>query len=297
MSERRTWRSGALAVLVLACTSSVWGQVPPARLLVPETVIDGPEEQSLHWPIALATGFDGEIAVADVYDPRLVVFRRVGAGFSMSRSVELPTAPVGVAFDGRRYVVALRGGGALVGVGREGTDVAPISLPPGIAVGRIASLADRSLVVWDAAGRRLLHLVDGAVAAEAPCEETVTALGAAGSDGFWAGLGRTGEVRRYDAAAKLVTSWSVPRDGAEPAWPSGLVEDPSGRLFVADRNAGRIVVLDRDGRWVGLGSGRGWDPGRLLRPIGLARLLDDSVVVGDQGNGRVQLFRVTEGPR
>lgn len=299
MSFRGSWRGfGGAAVLLASAWTAVNGamaQAPPTRALTPAAVIDGSEEQPLRWPIAVAVGPDGEIAVADVFDPRLLLFRRTGASVGLSRSVELPAAPAAVAFDGKRYVVALRESGSLLAVEPEDGATTALALPAGVWAGRLAALPDRSLIVWDAAGRRLLHLVEGAIAAEAASAENVTAVAPARSDGFWVGVGQAGEVRRYDGAAALVAAWKVPADGMTPAWPSGIFEGGAGRLFVLDRNAGRVVVLDREGRFIGVGSGRGWDPGRLLRPIGLDRLPDGRLLVGDQGNGRVQLFRIAEG--
>jgi hypothetical protein len=60
---------------------------------------------------------------------------------------------------------------------------------------------------------------------------------------------------------------------------------------VVDRHGGRILALDASGRLVGVGSGRGWNPGQLLLPTAIALFPDGRVVVADQGNSRVQIFR------
>ena len=76
-----------------------------------------------------------------------------------------------------------------------------------------------------------------------------------------------------------------------PAWPDGIVIEPGGALLLADRHGHRVVALDAAGRLTGTGSGKGWKPGRLLSPAGMARLADGRLVVADRGNGRVQVFR------
>ncbi len=76
-----------------------------------------------------------------------------------------------------------------------------------------------------------------------------------------------------------------------PAWPTGLVAASGGDVVVVDRHGGRILALDASGRLVGVGSGRGWNPGQLLLPTAIALFPDGRVVVADQGNSRVQIFR------
>jgi len=66
---------------------------------------------------------------------------------------------------------------------------------------------------------------------------------------------------------------------------------PGGEVLVADRHNGRLLVLDATGRPLGQGSRRGFDPGLLRFPSGIALLPDGGIVVTDEGNGRVELFR------
>jgi len=42
-----------------------------------------------------------------------------------------------------------------------------------------------------------------------------------------------------------------------------------------------------------LGSRRGWDPGLLNKPAGLAWIPAGGLLVADLGNGRAQTFRLT----
>ena len=71
----------------------------------------------------------------------------------------------------------------------------------------------------------------------------------------------------------------------------GLAAEPGGNLLVVDRHAGRVLVLDANGQVAGVGARKGWEPGLLLFPAGIARLPGGAVVVADEGNGRAQLFR------
>ena len=88
----------------------------------------------------------------------------------------------------------------------------------------------------------------------------------------------------------------IPRTASwpTPAWPVGVLVEDDGEIVIVDRHGGRVQVLETSGRWIGTGSRRGWEPGLLRSPAGLAQLPDGRLVVADQGNGRLQIFRRLE---
>jgi len=51
------------------------------------------------------------------------------------------------------------------------------------------------------------------------------------------------------------------------------------------------LVLESGGQLAGTGSRQGWEAGLLRHPSDIAMLVDGRVVVADQGNGRIQIFR------
>ena len=61
------------------------------------------------------------------------------------------------------------------------------------------------------------------------------------------GLAGPGEVRRMDAAGKLVASFAGPGSTARMAWTSGFTQTPEGGLIVSDYQGGRIVEFDAKG--------------------------------------------------
>ena len=65
--------------------------------------------------------------------------------------------------------------------------------------------------------------------------------------GMMIGLAGPGEVRRMDAAGKLVTSFAGPGSTARMAWTSGFTQTPEGGLIVSDYQGGRIVEFDAKG--------------------------------------------------
>ncbi len=314
------------AALLPVATRPVAAQRTPSRILAAEAVVQGRGDAELRWPVSVAAGSAFQIAVADAYGARLVLFAESGRGvadaaatsgfasgigWSAAGIVELPAAPLAVVYDGPsaasprgRYVVALRGRGNLATVAPLHSSQGPVqgvpgslALPEGTVPGALAAAADGRLLVYDAAGSRVLALDgDARPSAGTPVSGRLTALAAA-AGGFFAVFADQARVVRYGPGGRVLGEWQVPGDAPKPAWPDGLVVEPSGGLLIADRHAGRVVALDAAGRLTGVGSARGWQIGRLLSPAGMTRLPDGRLVVADRGNGRVQIFRTVAGKR
>jgi len=288
--------AAALTVAAALPAAPLTAQGASARPLVFEEALRGSEDREVRWPVAVAAASADEIAVADAFGPRLLVFRKAGVGWQAAAVALLPGAPVGLAWDGSRWVVAVRGEAGLVAL--EGNELLQrrLALPPGAVPGPVAAAAGGGLLVADAAAGRILRLgADGAPAGEIAVTGTVTGLASGPGGGAVAAFGAEGVVRRYDAAGALEGTWELPDEGPVPAWPAGVAVSPGGDTLVADRHNGRIVVFEAGGRVAGLGSRKGWDPGLLLFPEGLALLPDGRLLVADQGNGRLQVFRRSGG--
>ncbi len=280
-----------LAVLLLSAAVPASAQRPAPRFLAPDTVIQGERDSELRWPVAVASASAIELAVADAGDPRLVIFAATGSAWKVERQVPLEAPPVDVVHAGGRYVVALRRAG-LVTLEPPGCTPRAVELPAAAVPRALAATAGGGLLVYDAAGERVLALdAGGELRGETRVTGRLTALAAAAGGGFFAALVEQGEVRRYGPDGRLLSAWTVPGEGPVPVWPAGLVAEAGGGVLVVDRHAGRIVALDAAGQLVGVGSRRGWDAGRLRFPAGMARLGDGRLAVADQGNGRVQIFR------
>jgi len=286
----------ALATGLLAAGASSFsatGATPRVMGFV-ETV-KGTEEVELRWPVAVATASAEEFAVADAFGPRLLRFRKVGVSWQLDGVADLPGTPVGLTWTAGRYVASLRQGQGLASFEGEALAYRRLPLPRGVVPGPLSAYPNGDLLVYDYRTSRALRLsARGRVTGEASIDGSVTALASLANGGFLAALAAKATVLRFDANGGLGETWALPAHDEIPAWPVGLVVEPGGDVVVVDRHAGRLLVLDASGQVAGIGSRRGWDPGLLLQPAGLARLADGIVVVADQGNGRVQLFRRTD---
>lgn len=284
--------STLLLVALLGSAAPARAQLPARAVLVFEREIQGTEEQDVRWPVALASGRADELAVADAHDPRLLLFRQSGPSWTLAAAVGLPAAPAGLAWDGERYVVSLRGGRGLMAWEGEPLAARALRLPAGTVPGPLGPRLGGGVVVYDEAGHRVLHLsTDGELVSQAPAEGQVTAVAGAAGGAFLTAVGPTGEIRRHAADGSVQDSWSVPSETAVPAWPAGLAVTAGGETVVTDRHNGRILLFRSDGQLVGIGSRSGWEPGLIRFPAGVALLPDGRVAVADQGNGRIQIFR------
>lgn len=269
------------------------GRLSPVLAL--DQAVPGAPDRDVRWPVAVAAGADGELAVADAYGPRLLILRREGGGWQVERSEELPGPPVALVHDGTGYVAALRGVSGLVAF--EGSDLLQrrIALPSGVVPGALAARPGGGLLVYDLAGSRVLPIGREGGVRDAgdgvPVDGRVHALAATSGGGFYAAVGKAGEVRRYDAQGGLEATWTLPAEGPAVPWPAGLAVEPGGDVVAVDRHGHRLVVFATDGSVEGSGGRRGWEPGLLLFPAGVTRLPDGRFAVADQGNGRVQIFR------
>lgn len=110
-------------------------------------------------------------------------------------------------------------------------------------------------------------------------------------------------VQKFSETGEPIKTWGrfgqpLPEDPAstEYFWgPRGIAVDSSGRVFVADTGNKRIMVFDKDGKYLTeFGSG-GFDPGQFDEPVGVAVGVDGTVYVADTWNQRIQSFIPSEG--
>jgi sugar lactone lactonase YvrE len=151
------------------------------------------------------------------------------------------------------------------------------------------------LLVYDYADGRVLRFdPNGNLLAQTAIEGRVTGL-AEGPDGdTWVAVGEQSAVLRFDPNGAMTARVEIPGEGPVPAWPAGVVIDGDGDVAVIDRHVGRILLYDDGGSPFGAGSRRGSEPGLLRFPRAVGVLAGDRLIVADEGNGRVQVFRRTD---
>jgi sugar lactone lactonase YvrE len=77
-------------------------------------------------------------------------------------------------------------------------------------------------------------------------------------------------------------------------FPTSLTMDNRGILYVVDENGGGIVILGRDGTYMGRQLSLGWNEGQLYFPSQICLNEKGEVFIADQGNSRVQIFTLVK---
>jgi hypothetical protein len=77
-------------------------------------------------------------------------------------------------------------------------------------------------------------------------------------------------------------------------FPTSLTTDKLGRIYLVDRNGGKIIILAQDGSYLARLSARGWKGGLLRYPAQMCLNAEGEIFVADTNNNRVQIFSVIE---
>ena len=101
---------------------------------------------------------------------------------------------------------------------------------------------------------------------------------------------------RVYAAAESADKFTLIAEKLEAyvRFPARLTVDRRGRIYLSDRNGGRIVVLGQDGAYLGKISGHGWKPGLLSYPAQICIGPQGRLFVADTRNNRIQIFELLD---
>jgi hypothetical protein len=77
-------------------------------------------------------------------------------------------------------------------------------------------------------------------------------------------------------------------------FPDSLTTDDRGRIYLVDRNGGKIIILGQDGSFLSRQSGMGWKEGSLNYPTQMCINKKGEIFVADTRNSRIQMFELVE---
>jgi len=268
------------------------------------------DEDAFVLPVAVATGADGRIAVADMgracvhlYVPSEQRYVRITG----SKQERIRT-PVGVVFDGSLRLYVSDSTGAVFAFDRDGGFLFTLTQAGSSRLERPTGLAYSP-------SRELLYVVDtlaNRVHAFGPAGDLVFSFGERGAEegsfNFPTHIFRStsGElyiadslnfrIGIFDETGRPLGSFGRQGDGSgELAMPKGLAVDSDGVIYVVDSLFDHVQLFDRQGEFLLTLGGRGVDFGEFWLPAGAFIDENGLLYVCDTYNRRVQVFRITEG--
>ena len=98
-------------------------------------------------------------------------------------------------------------------------------------------------------------------------------------------------VTVYDVDSEFSHTFSTYGDGpGQMLWPTAILVDRQGRVFISDEQLHRITIFDASGDFLSMWGERGSAEGQLDGPSGMAFDSDENLYVVDHLNNRVQKF-------
>lgn len=205
--------------------------------------------------------------------------RQVSAQESAQKDTE-PVAAAAVVSGGVLLPVeALRGGpegNAVLGV-RQVQFVRPISVAVRTGKLFVMDVGQGMLFRYDLAMKKLAAMLDlhGVITGD------TADLYVAGDESLYIADTYGARVLQYDRRGRLLRTYSNPLNMARPV--GVLVDEPSGRVFVADAFYDHVLVFDSTGKLIASMGGRGADPGQFLNITAMAQGPDGFYVTARVG--------------
>jgi DNA-binding beta-propeller fold protein YncE len=269
---------------------------------------DSQERNTFVLPVAVATGSDGRMAVADMgrrsvhlYLPASKTYLRLNGTKDQKMA-----SPVGVAFDEGLDLFVSDSGGRVFAFGPGGEFMFVLTAAGKEALQRPTGLAysprSRLLFVVDTMAHRI-H-------AFTTTGDYVRSFGQRGEGRgqfnypthiFWAPPGELYVTNSLDFRIEIVDESGLPRgsfghhgDGSgDLAMPKGVAVDGDGVVYVADSIFDNVQLFNRAGDFLLTVGGRGVDFGQFWLPAGLFISAEGELYVCDTYNRRIQVFRIT----
>jgi hypothetical protein len=113
----------------------------------------------------------------------------------------------------------------------------------------------------------------------------------------------TGNILLIDCVKAMVFSVTKDSNSFSPLtgslreylnFPTNITTDNRGTIYIVDKNGGGIVILGKDGSFLGRRLGMGWNEGLLNYPTQMCINEQGEVFIADRGNHRVQIFRLAK---
>ena len=271
---------------------------------------DPAESNSFLLPVAVATGPDGRIAVADMGRRAVHVYLPLEHRYErLTGTADVPlVSPVGVAYDDESRLFVSDSTGSVFGFSERGAVIFVLRSAGPERLLRPTGLAYSPL-------KKRLYVVD-------TLAHRIHVFGTMGDFQFSFGergdgdgrfnfpthlfRSETGElyvtdalnfrVQIFDESGKWLETFGRHGDGSgDLAMPKGIAVDSGGTIYLVDGLFDNVQLFDRHGGFLLTLGKRGSDFGDFWLPSGAFINKKNELYVCDTYNRRIQVFRITEG--
>ena len=294
-------RNASLAlVAILGCLAAGHARAEGVVFKFTRAVYGDDREIRLASPEGVGCADDGRLVVADTGNARLLAFGDSQGALVLSKEIKIPEIgyPTRVVLDQKgntwvldrraRKIARLGKGYAFAGwvEAKGASPFVPVSfvVTPG-----------GTIVAIDAIGPSVVELEpDGKALRRVP-------LPKGQFTDLW--VDSRGTVFALDAVAARVWTAEKGRSEFKPLtrslkdemkFPTQIVSNGRGRLFLLDQNGMGVGVLGIDGTYQGRQLAMGWTPGLLYYPTQICVTGKGIAAIADRGNDRVQLYATLE---
>ena len=299
-SNKICWIIIAGFILTLSATPS-WG-AEELKFQYITSLYSDDQEVKLKQPEGVACRKNNLLIVADTGNERLVRYTFKGSpAESAAREIRVPQLkyPRQIAMNSKNEIFVLDGRQRriirITADGKFNGYIDPQNTPEQSAYAPISFHIDKDDNLY------ILDIFSEQVIALGPQGETRKRIKFPKKYGFFTDLtvdnrGRVLLLDSVDARVYSTTAnsadFSAMTEGlkAYMRFPASLTIDRQGRIYLVDRNGGKIFILARDGSFLGRLSARGWKEGLLSYPSRICINDRGEIFVADTNNNRVQVF-------
>jgi hypothetical protein len=300
MKNRTVLARAAAAGLLITAALGPAGAAPP-RLRFAAAAYSDASGKAFQSPEGVACQ-GSRVVVADSLGGRLVSLTVDGETVTPGAEIVLPQlpSPTRVRLDSKGDLVVLDGKLRRIGrVSAAGAFTGYVEAPS-----TMTALVPRSFTLDRADTLYVLDIAAGRIVALDAGGKLVREIALPPGRGFFSDVAVDGKGtlyvldsvgRRVLSARKDQSAFATLGPGleAEAEFPTALVADEAGRLFVSDQDSGTILVLGPDGVLLGRQAGPGWKTALLRAPAQLCLDGHGRLMVADRDNKRVQVFALS----
>ena len=260
-------------------------------------------EQILKYPWGVAVNEQDEIAVSDVANHNIHLFKSDGTHIKSFGGMGAQHGefdfPSGTVYHGDNIIVAEQGnhrvqvlsrqGGYLRHFGGEGSLDNKLNFPTGLAID-----SDGNIILADKRNKLIkLFSADGQFLNKLATEGSFTLPFHCIQHDNYLLVSDKGDnsIKCFDRKGNFLYKFGKEGNAhGEFNKPSCLSMDKAGHLMVCDTNNHRIQVFDLSGKFVAKFGTKGRGIGEFDTPVSVAVLSDGKIVVSDLNNSRIQIF-------